>query len=169
MESKQLTVCITGAAGQIGYSLIPLVCSGLVFGPSTKIDLRLLDIEPCIGILQGVELEILDGAYPLVKNIKIGFNPEEIFKDINVGIFVGGFPRKPGMERKELLSINGKIFKAQGTALDKVADKNCKVLVVANPANTNCLLLQANCPSIPAENFTCLTRLDQNRAISQLR
>jgi malate dehydrogenase len=163
-----LTVCVTGAAGQIGYAFIPLLLTGQVFGPATKINLRLLDIPQCENVLKGVILEIEDGAYPLLNSVESGSDPKVLFRDIDVGVFIGGFPRKQGMERKELLSLNGKIFKSQGEALNEVAKPTCRIIVVANPANTNCLLLQSNCPKIPKENFTCLTRLDHNRALSQL-
>ena len=119
-------------------------------------------------VLKGVLLEIVDGAYPLINSVDTGSDPNVLFKDLDVGVFIGGFPRKQGMERKELLSINGKIFKGQGKALEDHAKKDCKILVVANPANTNCLLLQSAAPKIPKENFTCLTRLDSNRAHAQI-
>ena len=168
MVDSVLTVAVTGAAGQIGYAFVPLLLTGQVFGPTTKINLRLLDIPQCEDVLKGVILEIEDGAYPLLNSVASGSDPKVIFKDIDVGVFIGGFPRKPGMERKELLSINGKIFKGQGDALNEVAKPDCHIIVVANPANTNCLLLQSNCPKIPKENFSCLTRLDHNRSLSQL-
>jgi len=166
--SKTLRVCVTGAAGQIGYAFLPLLCSGSVFGNDVKIQLRLLDVPGAIGTLEGVVLELQDGAYPLVEDIKFGDNPREMFAGCDVVVFIGGFPRKQGMERKDLLKINGGIFSEQGRALDEVAKKTVKAVVVANPANTNCLILQRNAPSIPKENFTCLTRLDQNRAVAQL-
>jgi len=166
--SKTLRVCVTGAAGQIGYSFIPLLCNGAVFGTNTKIQLRLLDVPSAIKTLEGVVLELQDCAYPLVEEIKFGDNPREMFVGCDVVVFIGGFPRKQGMERKELLTINGGIFHDQGKALDEVAKKTVKCLVVANPANTNCLILQKHAPSIPKENFTCLTRLDQNRAVAQI-
>jgi len=168
VEAASLTVCVTGSAGQIGYAFIPMLLTGSVFGPNTKIDLRLLDIVQCEDVLKGVILEIEDGAYPLLNSVSSGSDPKILFKDIDVGVFVGGFPRKPGMERKELLAINGKIFKAQGEALNEVAKPDCHVIVVANPANTNCLLLQSTCPKLPKENFSCLTRLDHNRSLSQI-
>jgi len=110
-SQKELTVCITGAAGQIAYSLINMVCSGQVFGSNTILNIRLLDIEPCVQILKGLQLELEDCAYTLVKSIDVGHDPSVLFKNIDVGIFLGGFPRKPGMERKDLLQINNKIFK----------------------------------------------------------
>jgi malate dehydrogenase len=162
-----INVCVTGAAGQIGYALIPMICSGQVFGHQ-KINLKLLDIPQAEKTLKGIELEIQDGAYKNIVSLETGSDPKALFKDLDFGIFVGGFPRKQGMERKELLQINGKIFKEQGAALEAVANPNCKIVVVANPANTNCLILAKNAPKIPKENFTCLTRLDHNRAVSQI-
>jgi NAD-dependent malate dehydrogenase len=166
--TKTLRVCVTGAAGQIGYSLVPMICNGSVFGPDVKIQLRLLDIPNAIKVLEGVVLELQDCAYPLVEDIQFGDNPHEMFLGCDLVVFVGGFPRKQGMERKELLKINGSIFNAQGKALNEVAKKTVRCLVVANPANTNCLILQRHAPTIPKENFSCLTRLDQNRAIAQI-
>ena len=168
VEPTSLTVCVTGAAGQIGYAFIPLLLTGQVFGADVRINLRLLDIPQMEDVLKGLILEIEDGAYPLLNSVQAGSDPKVIFKDIDVGVFIGGFPRKQGMERKELLTINGKIFKGQGEALNEVAKPDCHCIVVANPANTNCLLLQSNCPKLPKENFSCLTRLDHNRSLSQL-
>jgi malate dehydrogenase len=166
--TKVLKVCITGAAGQIGYAFIPLLLTGQVFGPDVRIDLRLLDIPPAEGVLKGVVMEIMDGAYPLLEKVTSGSDPKVLFKDIDVGVFIGGFPRKPGMERKDLLQTNGKIFKAQGEALNEVANPNVKCVVVANPANTNCLLLSNYAANIDKRNFSALTRLDHNRAIAQI-
>eukprot|EP00826_Nyctotherus_ovalis_P008945 TRINITY_DN12330_c0_g1_i11.p1 TRINITY_DN12330_c0_g1~~TRINITY_DN12330_c0_g1_i11.p1 ORF type:complete len:240 (-),score=87.15 TRINITY_DN12330_c0_g1_i11:48-767(-) len=168
MEKKPLVVCVTGAAGQIGYSLVPLVASGDVFGPDQPIELRMLDIEFMLESLKGLAMELEDCAYPLLTSVKYGTDPKELFKDLDVGLFVGGFPRKQGMERKDLISKNCNIFKEQGTALNEVAKATTKCLVVANPANTNCLILSNYASKIPKENFSCLTRLDHNRAIAQL-
>lgn len=154
--------------GQIGYALLPLLANGQVFGPKTKVHLRLLDIEQAKEALRGVAMELEDGGYTTLGSVMYTSDPEVALKGADVAIFVGGFPRKQGMERKDLIAVNSKIFVAQGKALEKVASKNCKVLVVANPANTNCLLLRMNAPSLPAENFTCLTFLDHNRARAQL-
>ena len=165
-HSESIKVAVSGAAGQIGYQLIPLICSGQMF-PGRKVDLRLLDLH--VDYLKGTTMEIDDCFYPNLEKYSCHSNPEEAFNDIDVAVLLGGMPRKDGMERKELLQINVGIFKVQGAALDKVAKKTCKVLVVANPANTNCLALWKNCPSIPRENFTALTRLDQNRAQHQVR
>lgn len=167
MVSKEpLNVVVTGAGGQIAYSFYGLLGNGEVFGPNQEINLKLVEVEACVPILKGVEMEILDCAFPLIKTIEYGSDPYILFKDADVVVFLGGFPRKPGMERKDLLQINNQIFKVQGQALDKVAKKTCKSLVVANPANTNTLTLAKNAPSIPKKNFTCLTRLDHNRALS---
>jgi len=130
--------------------------------------LHLLDITPMMGVLQGVVMEIEDTSLPLVKGVVATDNEETAFKDVDVALFVGAMPRKEGMERKDLLNANVKIFKSQGTAMDKFAKKTVKVLVVGNPANTNCLILAHYAPSIPRENFTCLTRLDHNRATAQI-
>lgn len=166
--AKTYKVCITGAAGQIGYAFIPLLLTGQVFGPNVRIDLRLLDIPQMEEVLKGVVMEIEDGAYPLLEKVTSGSDPKVLFKEIDVGVFFGGFPRKPGMERKDLLKINGKIFKEQGEALSSVANPNVKCVVIANPANTNCLLLSSYASSINKKNFTCLTRLDHNRALTQI-
>jgi malate/lactate dehydrogenase len=163
-----LTVTVTGAAGQIAYSLVPLICNGTVFGPDTRVDLRLLDVPFAAAALEGVRMEIEDGAYSLVNKLVCTTDVSVAFAGTDVAILLGGFPRKAGMERKELIAKNTMIFKEHGEALEKYASCNCKVLVVANPANTNCLIASMYAPSIPRQNFTCLTRLDQNRAVSQI-
>jgi len=163
-----IRIVITGAAGQIAYSLIHQICNGDVFGQDQSVILHLLDITPMMGVLQGVVMEIEDTSLPLVKGVVPTDSEEAAFKDVDVALFVGAMPRKEGMERKDLLSANVKIFKSQGTALDKFAKKSVKVLVVGNPANTNCYILAHYAPSIPRENFTCLTRLDHNRAKAQI-
>ncbi|CAF0829957.1 unnamed protein product [Rotaria sordida] len=163
-----IRVVITGAAGQIAYSLVYQICSGEVFGKDQSIILHLLDITPMMGVLQGLIMEVEDISLPIVKNVIPTDNEETAFKDVDVALFVGAMPRKEGMERKDLLSANVKIFKSQGIALDKFAKKSVKVLVVGNPANTNCYILAHYAPSIPRENFTCLTRLDHNRAKGQI-
>lgn len=157
---------MTGAAGQIGYSLIPLIAKGLMLGPNQPVILQLLEIEPALKSLQGVALEIEDGAYPLVKGVICTSDLSVAFKDTDIAILVGSFPRKKGMERKDLLEKNAAIFKEQGEAIEKYASRNVRVLVVGNPANTNCAICQACAPSIPKENFSALTRLDMNRARS---
>lgn len=163
-----LRVCITGAAGQIAYSLLTSVCKGDVFGSNQPLVLTLLDIEPMMTALDGVVMELQDCAFPLLQEVIPTADPNVAFKDIDAAILVGAMPRKQGMERKDLLKANAKIFVVQGKALDKVAKKSVKVLVVGNPANTNCMITQRSAPSIPASNFSCLTRLDMNRAKSQI-
>jgi malate dehydrogenase len=159
---------VTGAAGQIAYSLLPLLASGQVFGHDQPIQLQLLDIEPCLKVLGGVVMELEDCEYPLLTKVLSGADPREMLREADVAIFLGGFPRKPGMERKDLLKTNAKIFIDQGKALNEVAKKTCHSLVVANPANTNCLILSQNAPSLPKENFSALTRLDQNRGVQNM-
>jgi len=163
-----LHVLISGAAGQIGYSIIPLVASGLALGPDQPVVLHLLDITPAMKALSGVVMEIEDGAYPLVQDVIATDNYDEAFKGVDYCILVGGFPRKKGMLRADLLAKNAGIFKATGEALEKHAKRSVKVIVVANPANTNCLTCATHAPSIPKENFCALTRLDMNRARAQL-
>lgn len=163
-------VLITGAAGQIAYSLIPLFAGGQVLGEDQPIILHLLDIEMAKQGLEGVVMEITDCAYPLVAGVVATTKPEEGFKDIDYAVLLGGFPRLKGMTRADLLAKNCEIFVAQGAALGDFAKPTCKVLVVANPANTNALIAYKNCKGkIPAANFTCLTRLDQNRAVGQVK
>jgi malate dehydrogenase len=168
MISKELNVCVTGAAGQIAYSILPLIASGKTFGENVMIDLRLLDIPPAELALTGVVMELEDGAYNNLRCVSYGSDPKICFKEVDVVVFLGGFPRKEGMERKELLAKNCGIFKEQGAALDEVANKHVKCVVVANPANTNCLALSTYAPSIPKKNFSALTRLDHNRAQYQV-
>lgn len=161
-------VVISGAAGLIAYSLIPEIASGAMFGPSQPVILHLLDIPPCEKKLRAVVMEIEDSCFPLVQGIVATTDVKEAFNGVQYALLTGGFPRGPGMERSELMAKNSPIFVAQGKALSDFADRNCKVLVVANPANTNCLVAQTNCPNIPKENFSALTRLDMNRAKAQL-
>jgi malate dehydrogenase len=163
-----LRVVITGAAGQIGYSLIPLICGGTVFGEDQPIELHLLDLPMAEKSLRGVVMEIEDCAYPLVKKVVPTSELKVAFDGVHVAVLVGGMPRKAGMQRADLMEKNAPIFVDQGAALEKYANRNVKVLVVANPANTNCLITALNAPSIPKKNFTCLTRLDENRAKGQL-
>ncbi|XP_071520000.1 malate dehydrogenase, cytoplasmic [Panulirus ornatus] len=162
--AEPVRVCVTGAAGQIGYSLVYMVGSGVVFGPDTPVILHLLDITPMMNVLNGVCMEISDCALPLVRDVIATDDPAVAFKDIDAAFLVGAMPRKEGMERKDLLAANVKIFKVQGEALDHHAKKSVKVLVVGNPANTNALICAKYAPSIPRENFSAMTRLDQNRA-----
>lgn len=166
--SEPIRVCITGAAGQIGYSLLYMIANGDVFGREQKVILTLLDIEPMMGVLEGVVMELADCAFNLLADVIPTFDPAVAFKDISVAFLVGAMPRKQGMERKDLLSANVKIFKVQGEALNTYAKKDVKVLVVGNPANTNALICSHYAPSIPKENFTAMTRLDQNRARAQI-
>merc|ERR1712121_604560 len=166
--AEPVRVCVTGAAGQIGYSLCYMLGSGAVFGPDQPVILQLLDIPPMMTVLQGVCMEISDCAMPCVRDVIPTDDPNVAFKDIDVAILVGATPRREGMERKDLLAANVKIFKVQGEALDKYAKKTVKVLVVGNPANTNALICSHFAPSIPKTNFSAMTRLDQNRATAQL-
>ncbi|CEP00860.1 malate dehydrogenase [Plasmodiophora brassicae] len=167
-SSPAMRVLITGAAGQIGYSLIPLIASGQALGASQPIDLVLLDIPPAAKTLSGVAMEVDDCAYPLVVSCTATTDPAEAYAGVQVAILVGGFPRGPGMERKDLLAKNKPIFQAAGEALNAHADPDCKVVVVANPANTNCLIAAQAAPRLPKANFTALTRLDMNRAAAQI-
>ncbi|XP_048525845.1 malate dehydrogenase, cytoplasmic isoform X1 [Dendroctonus ponderosae] len=166
--AEPLRVVVTGAAGQIAYSLLYIVAKGDVFGPNQPIILHLLDIPPMMGVLEGVVMELADCALPLLHGVVPTDDPAVAFKDVTAAFLVGAMPRKQGMERKDLLSANVKIFKVQGEALDKYAKKDVKVLVVGNPANTNALICSRYAPSIPKENFTAMTRLDQNRAQAQI-
>ena len=165
-KEEVIRVCITGAAGQIGYSILPLFATGQVFGPNKKVVLNLLEITPVLPALEGVRMELDDCAYPLVDSILCTDKPDEAFKDIDYAVLVGGFPRKKGMDRADLLGKNKGIFKSAGQALERVAKETTKVLVVANPANTNCLICATNAPKIPKTNFAALTRLDYNRYVS---
>ena len=167
-EAQPIRVAVTGAAGQIGSVLCFMIAQGRMFGPYQKVILQLLELPAAEGPLQGLVLELKDGAFPLVSQIIATTKVEEAFAKADVAVLVGAKPRGPGMERKDLLTANAQIFKAQGEALDKFASKNVKVLVVGNPANTNALIASHYAPSIPKKNFTALTRLDQNRALSQL-
>jgi len=166
--ADSLRVLVTGAAGQIAYSLLYSIGKGDVFGPSQPLTLVLLDIPPMMAVLEGVVMELQDCSLPLVKNVVATADPKEAFLDTDVAILVGAMPRREGMERADLLKANAKIFQSQGKAIDQYAKKSVKVLVVGNPANTNCLICQKNAPSIPKENFSCMTRLDQNRAQAQI-
>jgi malate dehydrogenase len=159
---------VTGAAGQIGYSLVFRIASGQLLGPDQPVDLRLLEIPPAMGALEGVAMEIVDCAFPLLAGLDLHDNPEDAFDGVNIALLVGSRPRTKGMERAELLSENGKIFTAQGKALGEKAASDVKVLVVGNPANTNCLIAMNNAQDIPRERFTSMMRLDHNRAVAQL-
>lgn len=161
-------VLVTGAAGQIAYSLLCKIANGEVFGENQPVTLHMLDIPIAETALNGVKLELQDCAFPLLEEIVATTSVEEAFTDIDVALLVGAMPRRQGMERKDLLAANAKIFKEQGAALDNFAKKSVKVLVVGNPANTNALIAAQCAPSIPKENFTALTRLDHNRAQAQV-
>lgn len=161
-------VLVTGAAGQIAYSLLCKIANGEVFGENQPVTLHMLDIPIAETALNGVKLELQDCAFPLLEEIVATTSVEEAFTDIDVALLVGAMPRRQGMERKDLLAANAKIFKEQGAALDSYAKKTVKVLVVGNPANTNALIAAQCAPSIPKENFTALTRLDHNRAQAQV-
>ncbi|HTE42153.1 MAG TPA: malate dehydrogenase [Steroidobacteraceae bacterium] len=163
-----VNVAITGAAGQIGYALAFRVASGQMLGPDQPINLHLLEITPALPSLQGVVMELNDCAFPTLNKIVATDDAKVAFKDCNVALLVGARPRGPGMERKDLLVANAQIFSAQGKALDAVADRNVRVLVVGNPANTNSLIAQRNAPNLNPRNFTAMVRLDHNRALSQL-
>ena len=160
-------IAVTGAAGQICYSLLFRIASGSLLG-DTPIELRLLEITPALKALEGVVMELDDCAFGNLVNIEIGDDPKKVFDGVNTAMLVGAMPRKAGMERGDLLSANGAIFTAQGKALNEVAADDVKVLVTGNPANTNALIAMKNAPDIPNEQFNALTRLDHNRALSQL-
>jgi malate dehydrogenase len=167
MSQKSVKVAVTGAAGQIGYSLLPRLVSGEVFGPDTKISLHLLEITPALSALEGVVMELNDCAFPLLENIVVTDNADVAFDGVNWALLVGSKPRGKGMERGDLIKENGPIFIGQGKSLQKGAS-DLRVLVVGNPANTNCLIAMNNAKDIPATRFGALTRLDQNRAYAQL-
>ncbi len=167
MSSTPLKVAVTGAAGQIGYSLLFRLASGSLLG-DRPIELRLLEITPALKALEGVVMELDDCAFPNLAGVEIGDDAEQIFDGVNLALLVGARPRGPGMERGDLLSANGAIFTAQGKALNKVAADDVRIGVTGNPANTNALIAMTNAPDIPQERFSALTRLDHNRAISQL-
>lgn len=169
MAAKQpVKVAVTGAAGQIGYSLVQMICRGDVFGPNTPVIMHLLDIPQMVTSLGGLVMELEDCAFPLLKGVVATADVKEAFTDVEAVFLVGSMPRREGMERKDLLSMNVKIFKTQGQALDQFAKKNVKILVVGNPANTNAFICSKYAPSIPKENVTAMTRLDQNRARAQI-
>ena len=161
-------VTITGAAGQIGYQLAFRIASGQMLGTDQPVVLQLLEIPPALGALKGVEMELRDCAFETLLDVVATDDPNVAFKDTDYALLVGAKPRGPGMERKDLLLENAKIFSVQGKALNDNASRDVKVLVVGNPANTNALIALSNAPDLPAANFTAMTRLDHNRAISQL-
>jgi malate dehydrogenase len=168
VSKAPVRVTVTGAAGQIGYSLLFRIASGQLLGPDQPVDLRLLEIPQAMGALNGVAMELIDCAFPLLSGLDLHDDPAEAFDGVNVALLVGSRPRTKGMERAELLSENGKIFTVQGKALNDRAADDVKILVVGNPANTNCLIAMNNAPDIPNERFTAMLRLDHNRAVAQL-
>src|SRR5438270_13087524 len=168
MSIAAIHVAVTGAAGQIGYSLLFRIASGAMFGPNQPVILHLLEIEPAMTALAGVVMELDDCAFPLLKGVVATANLDEGFRGVNWALLVGSVPRKAGMERKDLLSINGKIFIGQGKALAANAAPDVRILVVGNPCNTNCLVCYNNARDIPAERWSAMTRLDHNRARTAL-
>ena len=163
-----VTVTVTGAAGQIGYSLLFRIASGALFGPDTPVALRLLEIEPAMKSLEGVVMELDDCAFPLLAGVEATSDLATAFDGANWALLVGSIPRKAGMERSDLLNVNGGIFKPQGRAIAENAASDVRVLVVGNPCNTNCLIARSNAPEVPADRWFAMTRLDQNRAETQL-
>ncbi len=168
MSKKVVKVAVTGAAGQIGYAILPRLASGEVFGHDTKVALHLLEITPALKALEGVVMELEDCAFPLLDNIVISDDPLVAFDGINWGLFIGAKPRTKGMERGDLIRENGPIFVGQGKAIAARAANDVRVLVVGNPANTNCLIAMHHAQGVPADRFGALTRLDENRAYAQL-
>src|SRR3954447_25710743 len=162
------TVTVTGAAGAIGYAILFRAASGQLLGPDEKLRLRLLEIEPALKAAEGTAMELDDCAFPLLESIDITSDPQAAFDGANNGLLIGARPRQKGMERADLLEANGAIFKPQGQAINARAAEDVRVLVVGNPANTNALIAQRNAPDVPAERFTAMTRLDENRAVSML-
>jgi malate dehydrogenase len=168
VSDSPVRVAVTGAAGQIGYAILFRIASGQMLGPDTPVHLSLLEIPDAVKAAEGTAMELEDCAFPLLAGIDISDDPSNAFDGVNVALLVGARPRSKGMERSDLLQANGGIFKPQGQALNEHAAPDIKVLVVGNPANTNCLIAQSNAPDIPRERFTAMTRLDHNRAIGQL-
>jgi len=168
VPDSPVRVAVTGAAGQIGYQLLFRIASGQLLGPDTPVYLSLLEIPDAVKAAEGTAMELVDCAFPLLEGIDISDDPNESFDGVNIALLVGARPRSKGMERSDLLEANGGIFKPQGEALNSHAADDVRILVVGNPANTNCLIAQSNAPDIPRERFTAMTRLDHNRALSQL-
>src|SRR5688572_3723119 len=161
-------VAVTGAAGQIGYSLLFRIASGAMLGPDQPVILQMLEITPALKALDGVHMELDDCAFPLLEGVVKSDDPDVAFADVDYALLVGAMPRKQGMERSDLLSANGGIFKPQGKALSDVASRDVKVLVVGNPANTNALIAMSNAPKLDPKQFTAMVRLDHNRAVTQI-
>ena len=168
MSDSPVKVAVTGAAGQIGYALLFRIASGQLLGPDTPVHLSLLEIPAAVKAAEGTAMELDDCAFPLLAGVDIYDDPNQAFDGVNIALLVGARPRTKGMERGDLLEANGGIFKPQGEALNAHAASDLKVLVVGNPANTNCLIAQSNAPDIPRERFTAMMRLDHNRAIAQV-
>ncbi len=168
MAQSPVTVTVTGAAGQIGYALLFRIASGQMLGPDVPVRLSLLEIPQGVKAAEGVAMELDDCAFPLLAGIEISDNPTDGFKDANIALLVGARPRTKGMERGDLLEANGGIFKPQGEAINTVAASDIRVLVVGNPANTNALIAASHAPDVPNDRFTAMTRLDHNRALTQL-
>ena len=166
--AKRIKVAITGAAGQIGYALLFRIAAGEMFGKDTEVDLSLLELEKALPALQGVVMELEDGAFPLLNSVSISADPNVAFKDLDWALLVGSVPRKEGMERGDLLKINGGVFTVQGRALSDNAKPSCKVLVVGNPCNTNAFIAKSVAKNIQPKNFFAMTMLDENRALTQL-
>ena len=166
--STPVNVTVTGAAGQIGYAALFRIASGQMLGEDTEVNLRLLEIPDALEAAEGTAMELVDCAFPLLRDIDISSDPGEAFDGANVGLLIGARPRAKGMERSDLLEANGGIFKPQGEAINAGAADDIKVLVVGNPANTNCLIAMSNAPDVPRERFNAMTRLDHNRALAQL-
>eukprot|EP00397_Hematodinium_sp_SG-2012_P041818 GEMP01046136.1.p1 GENE.GEMP01046136.1~~GEMP01046136.1.p1 ORF type:complete len:330 (+),score=96.43 GEMP01046136.1:49-1038(+) len=169
MTSKApIRVCVTGAAGQIGYAIVPMICSGDMFGPDQPVILQLLDLPFAMEALGGVVMEIEDGSFPLVHGVIATDDADKAYQNADCAVLLGAFPRKQGMERKDLMEKNISIFKAMGEAIERLASTNIKVLVVGNPANTNALICSHFAPKVPKKNFTAMTRLDHHRALGQI-
>jgi malate dehydrogenase len=168
MPDSHVKVAVTGAAGQIGYALLFRIASGQMFGPRTTVDLHLLELEAALPALEGVAMELEDCAFPLLRRMVRTSRADEAFAGVNWALLVGAVPRKAGMERKDLLTINGGIFSAQGRAIAKNAAADVRTLVVGNPCNTNCLIAAANAPDLPPDRWFAMTMLDENRGRSQL-
>src|SRR3954454_14927814 len=166
--AEAIRVAVTGAAGQVAYAMLGRLAGGDVFGPKQKVILQLLEISPAMAPLEGVAMELNDCSFPTLQDMVLTDDPYRAFKDVNWALLVGSFPRKQGMERKDLLGINGKIFVGQGKALAANAAKDVRILVVGNPCNTNCLVAYNNGRDIPADRWTAMTRLDHNRARNAL-
>lgn len=168
MAKKRVKVALTGAAGQIGYAILFRIASGQMFGPDTEVELQLLELEPALNALNGVAMELEDCAFPLLKNIVCTSDVNAAFKGVNWSVLVGAVPRKPGMERADLLKVNGGIFSVQGKAINDHAAEDVKTLVVGNPCNTNALIAMSHAPRVSKENFFAMTMLDETRARNQL-